>query len=165
MASTNSGGKCSVCGKILMGGLRYANKGRIFCYDCYQKETEKIIEEDNKKDKIFDYIKKQYQINDLPESIVSGISRLFKDGYKQSGLLYTLYYMYEIKCLDFEPEFLIINIKNYYDEAKQYLEEQKIIEEKNKQIDLNIEPVNIVIKKEDLEKNAKKKISYKIEDL
>lgn len=165
MSSSLMSGKCSRCGKILKGNLKYKSEGKTFCFDCYQIEASRIMEEQSKQSKIFEYIKKIFQIKTLNDQILDGISKYIKNGMSEEDILYVLYYIYEINGLDLNEAFIISNIKRYFQEAMDYQAQQQKITNNNKNKEINAESVKIVIKKSDLDKESEPKFKYNMEDL
>jgi len=163
--ASSSGGKCCKCGKILKNGLKYISNGKHYCYDCYQLLAVKIEQEQEKKTKVYNYIKELYKIQSLPEFVLEGINRLLKEGYKEDDILYTIYYIYKIKAIDLDLEFLIFNIKKYTKEADEYHCLQLKIAAANEKAVIETAPVVVKIKKSDLEQQSKPKFKYNIEDL
>lgn len=161
----SNGYKCSKCGKILKNGIKYNSGGKVYCYDCYQEVATKIEEEQSKKTEIYEYIKKIFKTKSLTDYLVDGITRLLKEGKTEDGILYTLYYIYEIKEIDRELEYIIPNIKRYYQDAKDYHDLQLKVEAVNEEAQVEAKPVVIQIKKSDLDEASKPKFSYNIEDL
>lgn len=160
------GGKCFCCGKNLKNSiLKYTSKGKLFCFDCYQKEASRIAEEQSEQDKIFDYIKKIFNLRSLHDDIVNGIDSLIKEGRKEEDILYALYYIYEIKGKDLDISFVIFNIKYFFKEALEYREKQEHIAIINKHKEITQESVTVKIKKIDLDEKAKPKFKYNMEDL
>ena len=160
------GGKCSCCGKNLKNSvLKYTSKGKLFCFDCYQKEASRIEEEQSKQDEILEYIKKIFSVNFLKDNIVNGINSLVKEGKSEEDILYVLYYIYEISGQSLDKDYIIFNIKHYYKEALEYKNSQEQIAIANKKKEIKQESVNIKIKKADLDEKAKPKFNYNMEDL
>jgi len=156
--------RCAICGTI-KEGLKYSFGRKTVCYDCYQQEVNKIKTISEKKNKIYDYIKQVFNIDSLDEKTVDGIDRLLKDGKKEDGILYTIYYVYKVTEHNLELEFLCYNIAKYYQEAKDFYKKQQEISKINQEVDLTQKTVTITIKKSDLEKKSEPKFSYKMEDL
>lgn len=160
------GGKCSCCGKNLKNSiLKYTSKGKLFCFDCYQLEASRIMNEQAKQNRIYEYIKKLFVIYSIPESLVSGIENLIKDGITEDEIMYILYYVYEIRENELDMNFIIPNIKRFQQEALAYKTKQEQVTEINKTKNITSESVIVKIKKADLDENSKPKFTYNMEDL
>lgn len=159
-------GKCSCCGKTLKNSiLKYTSRGKLFCFDCYQKEASRIEEEQSKQDDILEYIKKTFSVSTLKEEVINGIDSLMKEGKTEEDILYVLYYIYEIAGQDLNKDFIILNIKRFYKEALEYRDKQEQLSIVNKKKEITQESVSIKIKKSDLDEKSKPKFGYKMEDL
>lgn len=166
MDMASSMGKCSKCGKILKNNIKYTSNGKVYCYDCYKDVADDLVVQESKKTKIYSYIEKLFKVKKLDEYLVDSISRLIKEDKKtEDGVCYTLYYIYEVKEMSLEIEYIIPNIKKYYQEAKEYHDLQLKIQLANQNVKLESEPVVVKIKKTDLDAASKPKFNYNMEDL
>ena len=165
-SSVGKGGHCASCKKPLHGLLVYPHEGKNYCFDCYQEIQNKLLQEINKKQEIYSYIKEIFGVQDIPSSVVDYIDKSIKnDNRSLNGIHYTIYYYYQVLKNIPDISFLTWVLKEKYEDARKYLEEQKAIREKNSNIEINnVPPINIKMKSKDFEVKDKK-IKYKMEDL
>lgn len=161
----NTIGKCSCCGKTLKNGLRYPYHGKIFCYDCYQKELNRISQEQLEEEEIFKYLKELLGIRNLDIILTEGIKNILNRGVSVQDVLYVLYYIYKIKELLPEESFVLANFKRFYQEAIEYRDQQEKIRKINENKALDVKTRVVKINKKDLEDSSKPKFSYNMEDL
>lgn len=166
MAKQPSGGVCSECKRILGTSLKYSHQGRVFCFDCFQKVQAQLLEDEKKRQELYDYIKKIFNISSISADILSSIDHLIKDGKKLSGIKATLYYYYEIMGSSTPLSSLYFVIRDHYDEAHDYFVKQHQVAEANAQVKINPSSVTITLDPKKLhEESSKKKFKYNIEEL
>ena len=156
---------CSECGGRIVG-LNYSSGGKNYCQTCFDKLTAALSSQEAEKQELLKYIREVFQIADVPADVVSGISREIKHGKTTKGIRSTIRYYYFIEG---NPTVNISNlpyiIQEQYEVARAYAKRMKEVKEKNAEIDLSTESVNIKINPRDLDRKNQKKIAYNIEDL
>lgn len=158
---------CTKCGKMFgVGRLVYEFKGKPVCYDCFQKEQETLLAAEEDRKKLYQYIKEQFSIREIPTTVINRIDYLIeKDKRTSNGIKYTLYYCLHVLGKTFNLEYIGTIVNNYYEEARDYASKQVLIKKKNEEIDLNVEPRVIKIDIKKLHEEKKPKTSCNIEDL
>lgn len=159
---------CSACGCKIANGMKYNYGGKQYCFDCYQKLQEQLLQEDEGKKELYDYIKKLFSLSEVPEDVILGIDREIAKGKKLRGIYLTIHYYYEIEehARKNITQILYI-IRDYYEAAKQYEASVRELEKVNDKVDLTPRTRKIRLKPEDLNKktNPPQKPKYSIEDL
>ena len=155
---------CSECGGRIVG-LNYSSGGKNYCQTCFDKLTAALSSQETEKQELLKYIREVFQVADVPADVISSISREIRRGKTTKGIRSTIKYYYFIEG---NPTKNIANlpyvIQDQYEAARAYAQRMKEIKEKNKDIDLTTESVNIKINPRDLNRK-RKKIAYNIEDL
>lgn len=155
---------CSECGGRIVG-LNYSSGGKNYCQTCFDKLTAALSSQETEKQELLKYIREVFQVADVPADVISSISREIRRGKTTKGIRSTIKYYYFIEG---NPTTNIANlpyvIQDQYEAARAYAQRMKEIKEKNKDIDLTTESVNIKINPRDLNRK-RKKIAYNIEDL
>lgn len=150
-------------------GLKYTYNGRNYCYDCYTKMLKVLEKENTQKQHLYDYIKEIYGINEVPLEVTNMINHELTMGKKIKGIEYTLYYYAQIEGNSLGPvTSLYFIIRDYYEAAHSYVLKTKKQQEQNAQVNLNVKPRVIHLKKSDLESKNDghhNTIKYNIEDL
>ena len=152
---------CAKCGQRIIGnGSRY--RGKIYCNSCYdQLMAEEAAFEQDKKE-LFAYIKELFGEQECPGEVISTVEYALRNGKKIRGIRATLYYYYELMANEPNNIYTVSRvIKEQYDNARVYIEEQNRIMEENKKVDLNVPPVVVTISRP----RSKKQIKYRMEDL
>lgn len=155
---------CSECGGRIVG-LNYSSGGKNYCQTCFDKLTAALSSQETEKQELLKYIREVFQVADVPADVISSISREIRRGKTTKGIRSTIKYYYFIEG---NPATNIANlpyvIQDQYEAARAYAQRMKEIKEKNKDIDLTTESVNIKINPRNLNRK-RKKIAYNIEDL
>jgi len=157
---------CCQCGQSLVGQKSTNYKGKSYCLACYNKLIEQQTLLEKSEEELYIYIKKLFGLSECPSEVTNAVDYLIKQGKTVNGIRATIHYYYEIKGNEATSDnimYLSKNIKEQYDNAREYWKEQKILRQKNMQIDLNVPPKTVVIKK--TPKTHKKQTKYKMEDL
>ena len=156
---------CSECGGRIVG-LNYSSGGKNYCQKCFDKLTAVLSSQEAEKQELLNYIREVFQVADVPPDVVSSISREIKYGKTTKGIRSTIKYYYFIEG---NPPVNIASlpyvIQDQYEIARAYAKRTKEVKEKNKDIDLTTETINIKINPRDLDRKNQKKIAYNIEDL
>ena len=166
--SNKKGASCSCCGRSLYMSVSYSLDGKIYCYDCYQKEIEQRKTDEQARIQAYQYVAKVGGFSELPPSAISVFDKMLKEGRTIDGIKYSAYYCFTVLGIQVPVTSLMWIIRDHYDEASQYYKDQKEILEKNKTIDLNVQPKTVVINPKKLHEGVNQnrtKKKYKIEDL
>lgn len=135
--------KCSICGEtfdrdkidfIATAARRYAHKS------CYEKQQGELSEDEQYKQRIFEYVSKLFKNNYSKKRIEYQLEKMLKENreYTYSGVFKTLVYWYEVKQGDVAKSHYSINIVPYvYADAREYYRQMWLIEQTN--ADKNIE--------------------------
>lgn len=157
---------CPKCGKPLVLSNKVSCNGVSYCRDCLSIVIQEEKKQEQKRQELYGYIKKIYEIDYVPEVVEDIIKNLIEKKEKTyNGIQKTLYYYYEI--LEKRPrditKFRWV-ILSFYEETKQYLIKQKEIMKRNQEFVDNAKIVTYKIDADELFK-PKKKNSINIEDL
>ena len=155
---------CQDCGSKIIG-MKYTHNGKNYCYACYKKLQDLLVEQENQKQALYKYIKELFGIAEIPTEVLSFIDRELSNGKKIKGMEHTLRYYYEIE--GHSPSSvnnIIYIIMNQYEAAKNYAINNKKLQKQNAAVDLNVPPVVVKIDPRNLVSRAQKK-KYKMEDL
>ena len=155
--------QCAKCHTQIIGNP-FRFKGEPYCLTCYNQITSEIEEKTQKKQELFDYIVKFFNVKECPSEIIRGMERLLKEGKTIFGIKATIYYYYKILGNEINEtsfKFLVKNVEDSYKSAKDYVAEQKRINEKNREVDLNIPPQIVRI----TPSKSKPIFDYNMEDL
>lgn len=154
--------KCAKCGnKIITNVRKY--QGNIYCDHCYELVMEEAQRNEEEKQKLYAFIKELFSIQELPELAIYIIDKALREGKKLSGIRGTLNYYYNIK--GHSPDNIAMVgtvIQTEYENACKYYEEARRIQKINEDIDLNVDPVTVIVKSTT---NKRKKPNYDIGDL
>lgn len=162
--------RCSLCGKVLNPPFLERNKKgkKWICDSCLgvqdekqakqqaeQEATKKRIESasnGNKKRKsqarLYEYIKKVFAIDEVPESWIIQLDKMIKDDPKKnySTLWFTMYYAIEIEGFEPSMNYGIAFIPSFYSRASDFYKSRQEVLKKNENVHLSIDSVNIRIK-------------------
>lgn len=157
MAAGKSGTFCQECGKKIVGQPHKCGS-KMVCGSCYVKYQDSLLKEESKKKELYDYLKKLFGVVDCPDAVINALARFFESGKKTEGMRFTIYYYYEI--MGNPPD--RINevpwvIRDYYDEAKAYIESMKKLGEENQTVSIATEPEIVKIAKPTSRKRLVKK--------
>ncbi len=153
---------CSKCGnKIITGVRKY--QGKLYCEHCYEIVMEEAQRFEEEKQKLISFIKELFSIQQCPELVLYALDRAIKEGKKISGIKGTLIYYYNIRG-NAPDNINIIGsvIQREYTNASKYFEGIRHIRSINDQIDINVPPITVRLKKN---RETFKKRNYKMEDL
>lgn len=135
--------KCSICGEIFdrdkidfvsTASRRYAHK------QCFEKQQGALSEDEQYKQKIFDYVSNLFKNNYSKKRIEYQLEKMIKENkdYTYSGVFKTLVYWYEVKQGDVAKSHYSINIVPYiYNDAREYYRQLWLTQQMN--IDKNID--------------------------
>lgn len=151
---------CSKCGQQTDTPLTLA--GKKYCPNCYQAMTEQIRAQEQDYSQLCGYIKKIFGLSDVPAEWKIMIDKYAKEGKQYSGMMYTLYYCYEIEGMNPTTDYGLYVIKYKYDEARQYYMKQQATIERNMQKSINTDITHVTIKNP---VNEMRKPKFKMEDL
>ena len=164
-----AGGKCSLCGQLIVPGTEKILDGKKYCASCYLKALEAKQRSIALKAELLDYIIQLFGVGECPPYVSSAIDKAVANGKKLSGIKATIHYYYKVLNNPATPDTLVYIstvIEEWYEKTKLYIYEQKEIYEKNLKINLNIPPQKVIIDKNKLEKKENKGLpKYRMEDL
>lgn len=140
--------KCRNCGKDIPKGQEIQIKPRVYVCseDCQFAYIESHLSKPKPKpkqsklkqprpmtdrEKILDYLDKKFPKGQINFPLVAKqIKNYTQNGYKESGILLTLQYVYDIIGLPLDKNQGIGIVEYYYDEAKnEYIHKQKILKQ------------------------------------
>ena len=164
-----TGGKCSLCGQLIVPGTEKILDGKKYCASCYLKALEAKQRSIALKAELLDYIIQLFGVGECPPYVSRAIDKAVANGKKLSGIKATIHYYYKVLNNPATPDTLVYIstvIEEWYEKTKLYIYEQKEIYEKNLKINLNIPPQKVIIDKNKLEKKENKGLpKYRMEDL
>lgn len=157
---------CPRCGKLLIPNNRVSCNGVSYCKDCVAIVALEEKKREQKRQELYGYIKKLYDIDTIPEIIIETINALVEKKDKTyNGIQQTLRYYYEI--FEHQPKDISklrwVVLENYED-AKNYLIKQREVLQHNKEFVDKSQTITYKINPDELFK-PKKKDSINIEDL
>ncbi len=153
---------CSQCGNSIIGSVR-KYQGKIYCEHCYEVVMAEAQRFEEEKQKLINFIKDLFSVQECPEVVLYALDRALKDGKKLSGIKGTLVYYYQEQGNAPDNISLVGNvIQKHYDKAAEYFKKKKEQRAINEKIDINVPPV--VVKVHSSTKEVKKP-KYRMEDL
>lgn len=154
--------KCAKCGNRIISNI-HKFQGNLYCDHCYELIMEEAQKLEDEKQKLYNFIKELFSINELPELAIYIIDKALKEGKKLSGIRGTLNYYYRILGKSTDDILNIGRIIQFeYDNACKYYEEARRIQALNEQVNLNVPPINVKIKST---RNERKKPNYNMEEI
>ena len=156
-----AGRRCPKCQQVIIGSGHLYN-GRLYCDQCYKIILDDVLNHENEKKELCDFIKDLFAIEELPESWVAKIDRLERSGKTLAGIKMTLVYYYNILGHEPLPAYGLNIIDSFYEETRQYAIKQQEIMKKNMEHVDKTETVTVKIRRP---VSAKRKTNYRIEDL
>lgn len=158
--------KCKYCGVDITNKSNATKKSNGYYHnDCLIKEEEERNLNKTDWQKLLDTINDIYDGNCNFPFICKQLKTLKQEneGWKDSGINYTLWYYVNILECKFNPEFGIQWIlSKYYEEAKRFYIKQIELKKKSKEIDLDIDKNKLTMKggKGDWKKDKFKEIDF-----
>lgn len=113
---------CKECGKSLQPDEKVMHNSKSYCSDCYT--SIKRYSEEYKS--LIEFICVNFEL-DKPTGIMFKQIKELKDefNYSYAAMTYTLWYCKEILNKTLEKKFGMALVKYYYDEAREYYEQQE----------------------------------------
>lgn len=154
---------CSRCQQRIVANV-YRLNGKTYCGNCYDQLMQELTAQSIAKEELINYIKLLFGKSECPNEVIYAIDQAVKQGKKIKGIKATLYYYYELTGHNIDNIYYIGKvITEQYDNARNYIQKQKEINEANKNVDLDVPPIHVTIKKGGPKRIVN--INYKMEDL
>lgn len=157
MGTTAKQVKCPVCGKMNNKSETVIHNKRYYCPPCHEAKTQP--KERTAWDDLFDTIKYYYQAVPTPLMYKQLKDYREKSKYTDTGMAYTLRYMYELKGLEVKQDAGLGLLAYYYDEAKAYYSELFHLEQVAKDF-VNTETLKVVQTKPFFETSSDEFFNY-----
>lgn len=117
---------CKGCGKQLKPEEKHIHSSKSYCEKCY----EKIIRDSEEYKQLIKFICENYNI-EIPTGLMLKQIKEYKNDYSYTygGIIYTLWYVKEILNKEFIVTYGVSLVKYYYNEAKEYYEQQEKVKQ------------------------------------
>ncbi|MBU5331720.1 hypothetical protein KQI61_05885 [Anaerocolumna aminovalerica] len=137
---------CKGCGKKLHPHEKFTHSSKSYCDVCYKKVTR----DSNEYKQLVEFICDNYKIEKPTGLMFKQIKDMkIENGYSYGGMTYTLWYCKEILMKQLNVKYGVTLIKFYYDEAKNYYNEQeRLIKQLNELEDIELKTKVIKINKQ-----------------
>ena len=123
-----AGGKCSLCGQLIVPGTEKILDGKKYCASCYLKALEAKQRSIALKAELLDYIIQLFGVGECPPYVSRAIDKAVANGKKLSGIKATIHYYYKVLNNPATPDTLVYIstvIEEWYEKTKLYIYEQK----------------------------------------
>ncbi len=134
---------CKGCGRKLQPEEKYVHASKTYCKECFEVIDRESTEYKN----LIDFICKNYEI-ERPTGLMLKQIKEYKNyySYTYAAMTYTLWYTKEILNKQFIEKYGVALIKHYYNEAKNFYDEQDRIQNQMMKLE-NVEVKTKVVKR------------------
>lgn len=116
---------CKGCGKEITKNDKFTYSSKTYCKICYDEKLKNKEEYDDIVSRIHQY----FNLGNINTLILKQIKDYVDDfGYTYSGIMYSLWYITEVKKVRMEVKYGIAMVKYEYENAKRYFNEQNRIQ-------------------------------------
>ena len=135
---------CKGCGKKLQPEEKHLHSSKVYCIDCYKK----IKQESDEYKQLIDFICTNYQIEQPTGFMLKQIKELRTEcSYSYAAMTYTLWYCKEVLGKQLIEKYGVALIRNFYNEACDYYNQQERMKEQMKKIE-NVQVKTKVVKRQ-----------------
>lgn len=137
---------CSACKKRFQGP-KFVIDGKACCHDCYEAIVAERAAAEGEMADLLAYLRQLFSVSAIPETVISFIERLRKEGKKTKAMQATLWYYYEVQGHSPDDDMIkaCFAIRDNYEAAREYMRKMRETRERNAGIDPRVPPVTVKV--------------------